>query len=241
MTTENEKQYEWKIIETRNEAPAIKTLVLGAAQGVARARPAFYAGQYLTVLLPHYEPVEGKAYSIASPPDNPNIEITIKDMGPFSHALHRKKQGDMLTTRAPYGFFYLEEPPEYLVCIAGGIGITPVRSIIHDTLKKNPAQPMTLFYSAATKESAIFYNEFKKLSETHTHFSVNLFLTRETERNDTAHRYRRFSSGDIVQVLPNPDRCDFFICGGIAFTKEMWGTLSAQGIAREKLYTEAFF
>jgi ferredoxin-NADP reductase len=70
----------WRIVARRVEAPHVHSLVLEAIG----ERPAFTAGQYLTVRIPGFEPCEGKSYSISSTQHDTQLMLTVKEMGSFS-------------------------------------------------------------------------------------------------------------------------------------------------------------
>ena len=227
----------YTIVEKRDEAPDVFSLVLE----IDGERPPFIAGQYLTVRLPHFEPVEGKSYSIASTPSEKNITLTIKAMGEFSRAILAHEVGDTITTSLPYGFFY-PEPDESsgLAFVVGGIGITPCMSIIGDLLEHNYQKPITLFYSNRTRADIVFKNTLDSLAQNHPNFKIHYFVTREETAESEFHT-GRMTADFITTHTPSPHETDFFICGSIDFTKDMWKSLKTGGIDHTRLFTEGFF
>lgn len=227
----------WTITDICEEAPMVKTLIL-KPQGTM---PEFIAGQYLTVRIPGFEPVEGKSYSIASVPGDSHVLLTIKEIGTFSHALLAHKIGDTLTTSAPYGFFYPELDEErHIACIAGGIGITPIMSIMRSLLLQNYGKQISLFYSNRTVLDVVFRETITMLSASHETFTAHHFITRE----DVAlpeFRQGRMSAPLITELLSDTEETDFFICGSIEFTKGMWKELRTAGVSSTQIYTEGFF
>jgi len=234
---QNNSTVSYTIIEKLNEAPGVFSLVL-ETQG---ERPPFIAGQYLTVRLPHFEPVEGKSYSIASTPSEKNIMLTIKAMGEFSRAILAHEVGDTITTSLPYGFFY-PEPDESsgLAFVVGGIGITPCMSIMGDLLEHDYQKPVTLFYSNRTQADIVFNNALDTLAQKHPNFKIHYFITRE-EVIDPNFNTGRMTANFITTHTTNPHEADFFICGSIDFTKDMWKSLKTGGIEHTRLFTEGFF
>lgn len=231
----------WKIVEIREEAPRVKTLVLEAEN----ERPNFVAGQYLTVQLPNFEPTEGKSYSISSPPHGEHVCLTIKEMGAFSKALLSHTIDDTLTTSLPYGFFY-PDPGEVrdVACVVGGIGITPCMSIIESLIQSNFEKNIFLFYSNKTVEDIIFKKRLDALKEvfpklTITHFITEV-ITKETEMEEPM-RTGRMTADRILPTLKDQNDTDFFICGSIDFTKSLWKSLRDAGIESSQIYTEGFF
>jgi len=227
----------WDIILVTEESPNVKTLVL-RAHGT---RPKFIAGQYLTVYLKGIEPVEGKAYSIASSPKEETVRLTIKEMGAFSKTLLAHTSGNTLTTSLPYGFFYSNmEVPQDIAFVAGGIGITPCMSIIQSLVLSGYEKNIFLFYSNRTLADIVFKNRLDSLVRSTPLLKVIHYITRETP-TDSRFKAERMTAASILEKLPCPKETDFFICGSIDFTKTMWKSLNDAGIQRSQLNTEGFF
>ncbi len=240
----------WTIVEKRNETPGVTSLVL-TTEG---ERPSFIGGQYLTVILPGFEPQEGKSYSISSTPQDNHIVLTIKEMGNFSRAILSHEVGDTVTSSLPYGFFY-PEPDESsgLAFVVGGIGITPCISIIGNLLEHDYQKPITLFYSNRTQTDIVFRERLNTLAHNHPNFKIHHFITREPNSrpglesiqgralNGELITYSRMTADFITVNTQSPHETDFFICGSIDFTKDMWKSLKNAGIEHTRLFTEGFF
>ena len=242
----------WTIVEKCEEAPGVTSLVLDANG----EQPPFIAGQYLTVLIPGFEPIEGKSYSISSIPKDERVVLTVKEMGNFSRALRARDVGSTLTTSLPYGFFY-PEPDEQrdLAFVVGGIGITPCISIIEDLLTKGFDKSMTLFYSNKTVEGIVFKNRLDTLAQNHENLTIHYFITQENlgsssprpglgkrlGRASAELHEGRMTAELIITHLENSTETDFFLCGSINFTKSLWTSLRTQNIPSPNLYTEGFF
>lgn len=229
----------WVIREVREETPNVKSLYLEAVG----ERPPFTSGQYLTVRLPDFEPVEGKSYSISSSHEDELVRLTVKEAGSFSRALLAHKAGDTLTTGAPYGFFYPEEDgAESLVFIAGGIGITPIESIIEARARSGNTENMTLFYSNRTHGDITFRETLETIEAANPNLKIFHHITREPVR-DERHREGRLTGESVVNSLPEDTRStsDYFICGSIDFTKSVWKELREAGVPATQMYTEGFY
>jgi len=137
------------------------------------------AGQHSIFTLPERK-VTGKkwrAFSIASAPHEKVIRIGTNipdEPSSFKQELLKLKVGDSIHMRGPFGEFYLKPHIRHVIGVVGGIGITPLRSIIADaTFKKNPT-PITLLYSAKDKytykeELDTWAKENSNLNITYTH------------------------------------------------------------------------
>jgi dihydroorotate dehydrogenase electron transfer subunit len=102
------------IKEIRDETRAIRTFVLGAAVGDADP------GQFVMVWLPG---VDEKPFAIARPDP---LAITVARVGAFSTALHRRKVGDQVGWRGPYGRGFTLDEDASLLLVAGGYGVGPL-------------------------------------------------------------------------------------------------------------------
>ncbi len=213
------------------------TLELFPTNGVLRP---FCAGQYLTIYFPELHTPEGKAYSISSSPTENVIRITVKSIGTFSKRLCSLNPGDILTASSPYGYFYSEEETKDLILIAGGIGVAPFRSMIIDSLLKNQTRKHILFYSVKTTKDLVFKNEFNFLEKTYSNFSIHHFITREQPVPEGMIA-GRITGQKILDHTPTPTNSEFFICGSISFTRDMWKSLKSLGVSEDSIYTEAFF
>ncbi len=102
------------IKEIRDETRAIRTFVLDAE--VADAEP----GQFVMLWLPG---VDEKPIAIARPAP---LTLTVSRVGPFSTALHRRKVGDQVGWRGPYGKGFSLDEGRPALLVAGGYGAAPL-------------------------------------------------------------------------------------------------------------------
>lgn len=217
------------------EAPGVSTLELVCEGGA----PLYISGQFITVYLPELGTPEGKAYSISSAPGEP-LRITVKKLGEFSQRLCSLKSGDTFAAAEPVGYFFSESKTSTLVMLASGIGIAPFRSVMLDSMKKNPTRPLYLFYSHRTMQDTVFDNMLNKLAAAHDTVEVHHFITRE-ENLPAGVTRGRISADAVIKTVGDAPDPEFFICGSISFVRDMWCGLKSAGISEDRLYTEAFF
>lgn len=223
--------------EVIEEASDVKTLKLTLEDGSV---PSYTAGQFITVYFPETKTAEGKAYTFSSAPHEKTCDITVKNIGEFSGKLCALKVGDTLTASLPYGFFSSDAPESELIAIAGGIGVTPFRSMITDMLRTFPTRPIHLFYSTKTMSDIVFKKELDELSKKHPHIKITYHLTQEQHVPEEMVKGRI----DVVTLLHTLEKTtdkEFLICGSISFVRDIWKALRDQGISEDALYTEAFF
>jgi len=229
--------YTWTIADKREETPNVYTFSLT----MDTPRPNFIAGQYLTIKLPGYNPVEGKAYSISSAPHEKHVTLSVKKIGNFSAEILAKEIGDTIITAAPYGFFYPEEDDvDTLVFLAGGIGITPCISIIDQLSSDKDNRLLHLFYSNQTVVDIVFHDRLLELANQNKNFAYHSYITRQ-EQVPAPHHQGRINVPEILGKIPREKSATFFICGGMHFTGDLWKALRASEVKAENIYTEGFF
>ncbi|MES2215760.1 MAG: FAD-binding oxidoreductase [Patescibacteria group bacterium] len=237
IKTEITKTY--VVIEKIVESANVSTLKLRLSDGSV---PTYHAGQFINVYFPELSVPEGKAYSMSSAPHEKVLVITVKAVGEFSRRLCALQTGDTVTASLPYGYFYSELEDTSLVFIAADIGVTPFRSIILDSLSRNPSRKLILFYTSRTHGGLTFREEFENLRKKHSNFDVFYFVTRE-KSPDPAIVQTRVTIGNIVGSGPQKNIAgrEFMLCGSISFVGDIWKGLRAAGVPEEAIYTEAFF
>ena len=134
---------QFRIKDIKKETEDCSSLILEKPKGFS-----FYAGQYLDVKLLVNDPLGNtRAFTISSSPTEDFLMISPKKgITKFKKALENLKIGDIITTSHPAGTFILDET-ESAIFIAGGIGITPFRSMIKYALDQKLITPITLIYS----------------------------------------------------------------------------------------------
>jgi len=114
-------------------------------------------------------------YSISSAPESADhLEISVKRQGTVSSALHATVGvGSLLPVEPPAGrFVYPAGDPRHLVLIAGGIGCTPLMSMLRHAVVRDPERPVTYLLSARTEKDVPFRAEISQLRQSHPQIRV---------------------------------------------------------------------
>ncbi len=129
----------------------------------------FRAGQYWDWTLGHMKPdTRGnrRFFTIASSPTEPEIRLGVKipdKSSTFKQALVALKPGDVVLGGQLAGDFTLpEDASKKIVAIAGGIGITPFRSMVKDRLDRNMQTDMVLFYASTDAQDFAYKEIFEE-------------------------------------------------------------------------------
>lgn len=232
------EHYEYVIVDTRRETDSVTTLLLTLLDGSV---PFYTPGQCITLEVPCGALKATRQYSISSAPGELALAITVEARGPSSRLLSRMERDGRLIGSLPQGTFAPLRDNTAIIMFAGGIGITPFRSIIVHTLQHNPSRPILLLRSVRTHRDRIFARELKWLSRTHDLFQIKDFVTREYAR--TGVEPRRMELGDLpTHTSPESAQdAEFLICGSVPFVSDCKQNLLAAGVVENNIHTECFF
>ena len=127
------------------------------------AKLIYAAGQFMMVDLG-----EGLAHPLSMsdcPEETGFIEFTKRMTGsPYCQRLESLKPGEKITVKGPYGQFSCDESSRYIVMLAGGIGITPIRSILKSREKTPDEQcRIVLVYGSLNREDIAFREELEHI------------------------------------------------------------------------------
>lgn len=204
----------------------------------------FVAGQYLTVLgplLPAGNHAE-RRYSLDhwdAAPGHYGLTIKKEPMGRVSGWLHETiREGDELKCRLPEGDFVLPviggDTP--VILVAAGVGITPLRAMIHALHARDHAGPVTLFFTARSKAGLIFHDEFERLASEWPSF---LYFPRVTGgdvqwQGDAG----RLTASDLVAC--DTGGAHYLFCASHAMIEGLSQDLRNAGVARSHIHYELF-
>ncbi|MEN3157665.1 2Fe-2S iron-sulfur cluster-binding protein [Alkalimonas sp. NCh-2] len=206
--------------------------------------PAFRPGQYLTLLLPAAQQAQLKrAYSLAAWQARPfsyQLGIKREPGGRGSGWLHAEVQpGVRLLAQRPQGHFVLRHAEQPVVLLAGGIGITPLRAMLH-RLQRLTRPPRTLLcYGARNQRSLLYWQEFELLTKTTDWFEFYPLLS---QPDACWHGLTgRLSASQVLAWLgEDAQQAHYYCCASNAMMDEIFQGLTAAGIPGERLHREAF-
>lgn len=123
----------------------------------------------------------------------------------FSQALMQLQPGDSVTIEGPLGNFTLPEKPSQIVFLAGGIGITPFRSMLLENARTNQHK-ITLLYGNTSEAEIIF--------------------KKELEQFNVYHQLGNTITADFIkQSVPALNNQIFYVCGSPAMVTAMCSLL----------------
>jgi glycine betaine catabolism B len=192
------------------------------------------AGQYLNLALTIDGKRVNRSYTIASSPTRrAYCEISVKRASYGSVHLHDTwKEGDLVKISAPAGTFVFHgHESKRIVLIAGGIGITPMMSVLRSLTDRGWAGDIYLVFSVRTPSDVVFAAELDYLKARHPNLHVLVMVTSEVGRV-TAEALRAF--------VPDFARGPVMLCGPDPMMTAMRALLVGMGIPDGEIHQEAF-
>lgn len=185
----------------------------------------FLPGQFIEI---HFKNLPVYSFSVASSPNEKEIMITTRMRNSkFKNKLKNLKIGDSTKIDGPFGQFTIHQNKKIpAVFLAGGIGITPFRSII----KVYPNRKITIFYSNRKTEDAAFWEELKSLEN--KNFKMTTTMTKEGGKH--------INPKMIKNNVKDWRRVIYYAVGSNSFVQSMADMLANMKIKSENIKTENF-
>jgi len=223
--------------------------------------PAFRPGQYLTFRL--HIPTPGsdqpktlvRCYSLSDRPSPDTYRVTIKRVGaPADHPdappglssnyFHdHVEEGTRLSVRAPSGHFYLREDEQLpAVLVAGGIGITPMLSMLHSILDSGSRREVWLYYGVRNGAEQVMKGYLEELQKAHPNFHLHVCYSRPGEADVHGVDYQHQGHVDIhlLRSTLKLARYQFYVCGPKPMMETLVPALEEWGVAPGDIHYESF-
>lgn len=198
----------------------------------------FKAGQFVILNVPQGGKVVKRAYSIASPPHEPQtVELCIQHVegGAASTYCWKLKAGDPVSISGPHGNFLLKEPLDYEpVFMATGTGVAPFRSMVKHLLHRNVTRNIWLLFGTRYEHSLLYESEFRSLAGIRHNFRYIPTVSRPKEwHGETGHVQQTFQ-----KYITDFSNKEIYICGWLEVVKAICKDLEGWGVPKEKLHYE---
>ncbi|HLF77069.1 MAG TPA: FAD-dependent oxidoreductase [Dehalococcoidia bacterium] len=201
----------------------------------------FTAGQSIEITLPLSDVPESDrihAFSICSAPYEDYVAITtrLRDT-PFKRALALLTPNDTVEIEGPYGKFVVaQDTPRPIAFLCGGVGITPVFSIIKDAARDSGVAGFYLFYSNRTPAETPFLAQLDKLQSEHSEFRLIATMTAAQAWNGERERI----GIEMIRRYIDPSSASFYTSGPPGMVMAMREMLAQNSVRREQVRFESF-
>ncbi|HEY9793307.1 MAG TPA: FAD-dependent oxidoreductase [Candidatus Obscuribacterales bacterium] len=204
----------------------------------------FTAGQFAEIGIVDNAELQNEmlAFSMASAPDEADLMFATRLRGGnFKHTLETMPIGATIKLEGPFGKFTLDESTRPAVFIVGGIGITPVRSILVHASKQHVQRDLVLLYSNRRPEDAAFLQELASLQKDNPRFRLVAIMTGVDNAShswggETGH----LNFNTIANHTRHYSQPLFYIAGSPRFVKAFRELLLTNGIPKQDLHSEDF-
>jgi predicted ferric reductase len=231
-------RHPWRVEEVRPERGGAWTLSL-SPQGHPGFR--FQPGQFGWLIVdrsPFALTQHPFSFSSSATRDG-RIEFTIKARGDFTASIARVAPDARAYVDGPYGLFTIERHPEPgFVLIAGGVGITPLISMVRTMADRGDPRPVTLFYGTKDWEGVTFREELAALAG-----RMKLALIHVLEQPPEGwHGERGLITAELLRRRLPADfgRLRYFVCGPVPMMDAMERELVSLGVPDAQVVTERF-
>ncbi|MEI2387523.1 NADH:ubiquinone reductase (Na(+)-transporting) subunit F [Breoghania sp. JC706] len=198
-----------------------------------------------------------RAYSIACRPEEAargqavfNIRLAVppagreRDLPPgvVSSWLFSRKPGDTVEASGPFGDFQVQPGEREMIFIGGGVGMAPLRAMIHEQIGKGTKRRMRYFYGARSVADLFYVEEFDAIAAAHPNFIWMPALS------DPAPGDRwRGATGFIHDIVnahlrshPAPEDCEYYLCGPPVMISAVLATLERLGVEPASIFNDDF-
>jgi predicted ferric reductase len=163
------RRHPFRVAEVAREGRNVWTLRLEPPEGEPPLRYLPGQFQFLTLYRGRGLPVEEHPFTISSAPGGRLHASTIKESGDFTATMGRTRPGDRVAVQGPFGRFSCALYPgeRDLVFVAGGIGITPLMSMLRHMRDAEADADVLLLYANRTEGDIVFREELDRMAGGH--------------------------------------------------------------------------
>ena len=235
---------ELRVAAIFQETPDVRTIRLMSTDG-GEFPFVYQPGQFLNIQLMIDGKRVNRSYTLASSPTRTDAcELSIKrePMGLASRFIHENfKVGDVLKVSGPSGkFTFTGDSASGVVLIAGGVGITPVMSILRYLTDRAWTGNIHFLIVAKTEQDLIFRDELRWLQSRHSNLHVCITLTRPDSGGMWTGDRGRATAELFNRFVPNLTQLPVYLCGPNEMMDATTELLLVLGVPSSKIHTEAF-
>jgi len=219
--------------------------------------PGFHPGQYLTFELdiPGQANRVVRCYSLSDRARPDYYRVTIKRIpapagksetrpGLVSNFFHAQlKEGDIVDVKAPGGGFYLDvNQSTPVVLLGGGVGLTPVISMLSEIVENSPQRQVWLFYAVRNRSEHIMKETLETIARENSNVRLQIIYSKPQEGDESGRDYHhsgRLNVALLKQQLPS-NNFDFYMCGPGEMMSDLTSGLREWGVPEKSIHLEAF-
>ena len=229
----------YRVTEVRKERGPAWTVVLKALNHVGLK---FEPGQFAWITFGRSPfSLQQHPFSFSSSAETAGqLDLTIKELGDFTETVGRTEPGSIAYVEGPYGAFTPDDDATRggLVFFTGGVGITPIMSILRTFAARKDSRPLLLVYANKAWEDVLFREDLAALEEV---LDLKVVHVIEYPPAGWDGECGRITSDLIDRYLPEDSAvASYFICGPEPMMDVVEHELRSRGVSLRKLQSERF-
>lgn len=236
-----QKRHPWRVVAVTPGRNDVWTLTL-EPDGHAGLK-GFMPGQFawLTLRASPYG-LREHPFSIVSPPEElPRVSFGIKELGDFTAGIADIKPGETAYLDAPFGVFSVDRSPDAagFVGVVGGVGVTPVLSMLRSLAARGDPRPFWLFFGNKDWDGIPFREELDALRQ---RMDLRLIHVLEDPPEGWEGEAGYVTREVLERHLPEESRprLHHFLCGPTPMTAAAEKALHEMGVPAHRVQTEVF-
>jgi len=216
--------------------------------------PHFTPGQFVSVrgLAGTDGYVQPRQYSLSDAPNGQYLRISVKRErgnasqpdGRVSNWMHdTAREGTIVELSPPFGDFtlpsHIDSP---LVLISGGVGLTPMVSMLNHVVRSQPDRKVVFVHGARHGGVHALNEHVRSTARKHPQLSVKVFYETPNENDRSGEHYDRLGRVDIAAIrdVAIVENADYFVCGPVPFMQAQISALRDAGIEPGRIHYEVF-
>lgn len=232
------------------ESEDIRSIYLTPVDG--KPLPSYRAGQFLSIKIanPEWEHEEIRQYSLSDCHSPDGYRISVKrepapsaeiPEGRVSNYLHTQLEvGSRLAIHVPGGDLFLKENSRPVVLISGGVGITPMLSMLNEMLANKDTRPVVWLHGTRNRNTHAFAQHMAKVKRNFPELTILTFyddISGAQEGID--YDSQGYITSDWLERCCPAD-AEYYFCGPLPFMKAIYRQLKALHIEDARLHYEVF-
>jgi predicted ferric reductase len=234
----------YRVLKVKQETADVWTITLVPPAGTKKVYD-YLPGQFhfITFHRGRNLPEEEHHWTISSSPTEQGIiSSTIKSLGDFTSTIGKTRIGDTATMHGPFGrFSYMNHPHEQdLVFIAGGIGVTPLRSMLRHMNDIESEKSVLFIYANSDENNIVFYKELHEIANSgHPH--LNLVHVLENPPGNWSGETGLLDRDKLERLCKNKlKNAAFYVCGPPGLVDTVIAVLKDLGVPDKRIHLEIF-
>ena len=242
----------FRVVSKVAESEEITSFYLAPADG--GPVPAYKPGQYISVrvYVPELGYQQPRQYSLSAAPGGEHLRISVKResaaearaAGLVSNTLHNRiHQGDVIDVAPPMGDFTLHTDRDTpVVLISGGVGTTPMVSMLDFLVSQQPARQVRFIHACRHGGVHAFRDHVAKVAGANPQVKAVIHYDSappQDAQGATQDRTGFIDLAGLRDTIQLPD-ADYYICGPAPFMRQQISALGTLGIPADRIHAEAF-